>query len=118
MTTNLEYALFSANVYGNSPEVRSPMNTLPRPDGWQAIGTKVVLADGFMARAYQKGTEIVIAYAGTTDENVLDWFTGNIPAGTAAFLAPQIVDAAKFYLEVRSKRALILPTLSMRSRRP
>lgn len=100
MTTNLEYALFSANVYGNSPDVRSAKNTLPYPDGWQPIGTPAVLSDGFMARAYQKGSEIVISYAGTTDENKLDWVTGNAPGGTAVTLAPQIIDAAKFYLDI------------------
>ena len=100
MTTNLEYALLSANVYGNSDKVRSAKNTLPYPDGWQPIGTPVVLSDGFMARAYQKGGEIVISYAGTTDENLLDWLTGNVPAATAGYLAPQIFDAAKFYLDI------------------
>ena len=99
MATTLEYALFSANVYGNSEAVRREQNTLPAPDGWTAL-TRVVLPAGFMATAYQRGTEIVISYAGTTDENLLDWLTGNVPAATAATLAPQVLDAAKFYLDV------------------
>nr|WP_319566450.1 hypothetical protein [uncultured Rhodoferax sp.] len=100
MTTNLEYALFSANVYGNSPLVRYEQNTLPIPDGWDPIGTPVILSDGFMARAYQKGSEIVISYAGTTNEDAMDWLTGNVPGASAGYLAPQITDAAKFYLDV------------------
>ena len=100
MTTTLEYALLSANVYGNSRDVRSTQNTLPTPDGWVALEPKLVLPDGFMATAYRRGSEIVISYAGTTDEGILDWFTGNVPAATAATLAPQVLDAAKFYLDV------------------
>ena len=59
---------------------------IPYPVGWEPIGTPVVLSDGFMARAYQKGNEIVISYAGTTDENVMDWLTGNVP-GARRWLA-------------------------------
>src|SRR5215467_6809386 len=70
MPTSIEYALLSANVYGNSPAlVRSPQNTLPVPDGWTDlhVGVDGVLptgstATGFMASAYQRGNEIVISY--------------------------------------------------------
>jgi Ca2+-binding RTX toxin-like protein len=101
MATTSENALFAANVYGNKVEVRSAQNTLPIPDGWTPIA-KLVLQDGFMATAYQRDSEIVIAYAGTTDENLLDWLTGNAPAATAATLALQVMDAAKFYLDVKA----------------
>src|SRR5947207_2313179 len=108
MPTTLEYALLSANVYGSKDiggrtsiaAVRHPRNTLPAPDGWTPLGPPTVLSDGFMAQAYQRGTEIVVSYAGTTDEDLLDWLTGNVPAATAAILAPQVIDAAKFYLDV------------------
>jgi hypothetical protein len=46
MASNIEYALMSANVYGNAPSVRAEDNTLPVPDGWTAFGPVVVLADG------------------------------------------------------------------------
>lgn len=36
MATQLEAAIFSANVYGNLNTVRSPQNTLPIPDGWSS----------------------------------------------------------------------------------
>ncbi|HND03742.1 MAG TPA: hypothetical protein PKL10_15555 [Nitrospira sp.] len=104
-TTIEEYALFSANVYGNKNEitapddmVRSTRNTLPVPDGWSVLYQQV-RSDGFMATAYQRGNEIVISYAGTTDEDLLDWTTGNAPAATGAMLAPQVLDAARFYLD-------------------
>jgi len=108
MTTTIEYALFSANVYGNKNEitasddsVRTTWNTLPVPDGWTVLDQEFQ-RDGFMATAYQRGSEIVISYAGTTDEDSLDWITGNVPAGTGATLAPQVLDAARFYLDVRA----------------
>lgn len=110
MASTLEYSLFSANVYGNSSAVRHPRNVLPVPQGWTKLGIQPVgageagsTASGFMASAYQRGNEIVIAYAGTTDEEnrtELDWLYGNVPAATATILAPQIREAAIFYLHV------------------
>jgi len=37
MATTIEYALFAANVYGNSSLVRKERNTPPYPDGWTAL---------------------------------------------------------------------------------
>ena len=102
MPTTTEYALFAANSYGVSTLVRSSQNTLPIPGGWTPLVVNdytTALPDGFMARAYLRGNELVISYAGTTNENWKDWFNGNVPAATAGRLAPQIVDAAEFYLE-------------------
>lgn len=119
MTTQIEYALMSANVYGNYPDVngknpvRSGNNNLPVPTGWTQITTpdyKQNTPDtGFMASVYTTGSEVVIAYAGTTDENPNDWLTGNLPAGTGLsnfnnftgpVVATQVVQAAKLYLKV------------------
>ena len=85
MPTDIDYALMSANVYGNSDAVRKSRNTLPFPDttGWTKLAELNIIADGFMATAYTNGTDIVIAYAGTTDENGLDWLT-NVPAAAIA----------------------------------
>jgi hypothetical protein len=57
-----------------------------------------------MASAYQSpdATEIVIAYAGTTDEDGSDWRSGNVPAVTAAYFPEQVYEAARFYLDVRA----------------
>jgi Ca2+-binding RTX toxin-like protein len=119
MPTQIEYALMSANVYGNYPDVngsnpvRSGNNNLPVPNGWSQITTpdyKQNTPDsGFMASVYTTGSEVVIAYAGTTDENPNDWLTGNLPAGTGLsnfnnitgpVVATQVVQAAKLYLKV------------------
>jgi hypothetical protein len=74
MPTQLEAAQMAANVYGNLSSVRTYQNTIAIPTGWSSDAAthpefvKVDTGTGFMARAYQRGNEIVIAYAGTTDE--------------------------------------------------
>jgi hypothetical protein len=106
MTTQVEYALLAANSYAVKDSVTSLKNTISIPDGWGKFGDdRINNATGFTARAYTNGSEICIAYTGTTFEgsvnNVGDWLLGNITAGTGTVLAPQIVDAAKFYLDIQ-----------------
>ena len=108
MTTSIEYAQMASNAYAVKPTVHSGVNAIPIPDGWKKLGEDGVNnSTGFTARAYQNTTtkEIVIAYTGTTFEGstldkAKDWLFANIPAGTGVILAPQVVDAAKFYLDV------------------
>ena len=107
MITRPEYALLSANVYGNSDLVRTQRNTLPVPEGWTGLdATSGYLindtATGFMARVYMRGNEVVISYCGTTFEpgdQHLDWINGNVPAGIGNN-AKQVLQAAKLYLDV------------------
>ena len=101
------YALLAANVYGaanndegGAPLYRSPLNSLPLPGpNWTQIKERV-LPSGFMARAYRDNItgEVIVSYAGTTDENGNDWWT-NIPAGLG-FPSQQVYDAAAFYMDV------------------
>ncbi len=112
--TPTDYALLSANVYGSGNQtgaenlVRSFQNTLPLPDGWQAWDAYTLDANdgpaadntGFLAGVYTKGEHIVIAYAGTTNENSKDWFDANIPAATGLVLADQVRQAAQLYQQV------------------
>jgi hypothetical protein len=104
MVTREEYALLSENVYGNSSSVRSTRNVLPIPNYWTELDVSPIgsTSTGFMASAYQSpnGSEIVIAYAGTTTENWVDWWSGNVPAATAAYFPKQVYEAARFYLDV------------------
>jgi hypothetical protein len=105
MPTQIEYALMAANVYGVSPQVKSTANTLSEPRGWLPVDPpRTNPSTGFMARAYRNAltNEVVISYCGTTTENDLDWLQANIPAGLG-LLAPQVVDAARFYLDVRAQ---------------
>ncbi|MEW6677070.1 MAG: hypothetical protein AB1421_04040 [Pseudomonadota bacterium] len=108
MTTSIEYALMASNAYAVKPDVTSDVNTIPIPSGWVDMKIDGQNDDtGFTARAYKNTTtgEIVIAYTGTTFEGNLvdktkDWVLANLPAGSGAFLAPQVTDAAKFYLDI------------------
>ena len=104
MPTEIQYALLSANVYGNSVDVRSGRNTLQLPFGWSVIPRpgdptgRVVSSSSFMATAYRNAAgEMVISYAGTTD--FFDYLTGNI-AVLGATVTPQVHEAAKFYLDL------------------
>jgi hypothetical protein len=104
MPSSRDYALFSANSYAASTIVVNENNAIPIPDGWVSIERRANDDTGFLARAYTNGSEIVIAYAGTTWEEgmkSLDWTNGNIPGAIGGPLAKQIVDAARFYLDVR-----------------
>ncbi|MFA6444390.1 MAG: hypothetical protein WCV99_18835 [Sterolibacterium sp.] len=115
MANKNECALLAANSYSVSTAVVAPQNAVPLPSGWTFLDVTrtsgnagVNSATGFLARAYTNGSEIVVAYAGTTWEDgmkSLDWTKGNIPAATASSLAEQIVDAARFYLDVRAANA-------------
>jgi Ca2+-binding RTX toxin-like protein len=107
MTTQVEYALLAANSYAVKDTVTSIENTIPVPEGWVELDDRINNASGFTARAYQNTQtgEICIAYTGTTFEGntfdkTKDWLAGNLLAGSGLTLAPQVTDAAKFYLDI------------------
>lgn len=113
MPTETEYVLFAANAYSASRAVVDKRNDIPIPSGWKALDRElneltgnsgVNNATGFLARAYRQGNEVVVSYGGTTFEPgmaSLDWTNGNLPAASGLTLAAQVVDAARFYLDVR-----------------
>ena len=110
MPTETEYVLFAANAYSASRAVVYEDNDIPIPSGWELIkltsNSGVNNATGFLARAYRQGNEVVVSYAGTTFEDglkglELDFRNGNLPAASGLTLAAQVVDAARFYLDVR-----------------
>ena len=77
MPTDTEYALMASNAYASA---RASENTTPIPPGWSLIiDNQSSNNTGFLARVYQRGNEIVIAYAGTTP-GPADWVNGNVPA--------------------------------------
>uniref|UniRef100_UPI003F7CDF3E calcium-binding protein n=1 Tax=Xanthomonas sp. 0924 TaxID=2835534 RepID=UPI003F7CDF3E len=102
------YAQFAANVYAavnndvnGNPLIRSELNALPLPGPeWTKISERVT-GSGFMAKAFRNSEngEVVVSYAGTTQENLLDWILGNIPAGVGAY-SVQVEEAIAFYLDV------------------
>ncbi|MFC3655008.1 hypothetical protein FZ025_12675 [Xanthomonas hyacinthi] len=68
--TQFDYAQLAANVYGAKSGVRSELNTLQLPNGWNMIGERIS-PTGFMAKAYRNAAtgEVVVAYAETTAED-------------------------------------------------
>ncbi len=106
MPTTLEYALMAANSYAESENVVDPNNEIPASAGWTRFDGRDLANSGFLARAYRNSTgEIVISFGGTTFEGgtadqLRDWLKGNVPAAAGVTLARQVVDAARFYLDV------------------
>jgi len=111
MPTALEFAILSDRTY---QDVRSNQNRPALPETWVEIsyasankpGVLGHLASaGFSAGVYQRGRDIVIAYAGTnpdaaSPDGILDW-ANNIVTGTGLLVAPQVVDAALIYQHVK-----------------
>lgn len=109
MPANLEYALLSANSYAETALDVSPNNEIPTPSSsapWIIVRRADDEFTGFTARAYRNAAgEVVIAYAGTSNEGNLlqasrDWIFGNIAGGSGLTLPVQVVQAARFYLDV------------------
>ena len=115
------YALLADNVYWdvrkgydgdfNNPDFTNS-NWTPVPDGWRVIGkydqsgsgsmrqTNPDL-DGFTARVFKSGNEIVISYAGTYDMPA-DWLSGNVPS-TLGKASSHLTQAAELYQKVRDE---------------
>jgi hypothetical protein len=109
MDQTIEYAILSANVYAtsvNKPSLNiTPENEILFNSDWKLIDNSVNDNTGFLARAYLNtaNNDIIIAFAGTTfEENMklLDWINGNIPGTLGHYLGEQVVDAARFYLDI------------------
>ena len=90
MTTTTEYALLAAASYFDT---RVAINRIPAPASWIEIDRKPSDAgSGFEVAAFQRGSEIVISYAGTYDKSTVDKFAG---AGLAmGFGSAQLLQAA------------------------
>jgi hypothetical protein len=69
-----DYVLLAAAVYNASEE-----NTI-KVNSWAELTSFTTdSSSGFSAKAYSNGSEVVIAYAGTTP-GIDDWLTGNAAA--------------------------------------
>ena len=73
MATTLEYALLAGVSYRST---RTEINRFPAPTEWSEIpNSHQNLNDsGFEAISFQRGTDIIISYAGTYDKDI----TGDI----------------------------------------
>lgn len=79
------------------------INRIPIPQGWTERIEFRVSGDssGFEARAFQKGNEIVIAYAGTTPSDLSGDMAANFGLATGAG-SVQLQQAAEYYLQVQA----------------
>jgi Ca2+-binding RTX toxin-like protein len=121
MTTLNEYAVLSAHIYNNERGVRSEVNTLPLPTGWDKLGTvtgfpaQASYDDNFFsftAGAYvnsstgeiviaYKGTDFLLEFAGRAWNTVGDMLT-DLSGGVGGFVSTaQFVQAATYYEEVK-----------------
>ena len=91
-----DYALLATSAYKTSD------NNLIEVGGWTVLPqfTKNS-SSGFYAKANSNtdGSEVVIAFSGTTP-GVKDWLNGN--AAAIQFPAIQVIEAMKFYLDVKA----------------
>jgi hypothetical protein len=101
MATTIEYALMAGASYIST---RSENNWFPAPQGWTEI-TDLRRNDpnsGFEAISFTMGNDIVISYAGTNPNSLLDPDNAaNIGLATG-FGSTQLLQAAEYYLQIKA----------------
>jgi len=104
--STLEYALMAGASYRST---RDDINRIPYPADWQPVSGGLdwkIGTDGFEARAFIKGSEIVISYAGTYFDGL---FGGDDVAADLALgngiTSSQLLQAAQYYLDVKKNAA-------------
>lgn len=97
-----DYALMAANAY----RLGATDDTLiPIPGGWQQLSGPLGYTterSGFEAVAYQKGSEIVISFAGTQD--LIDWATNFALGIGLGAIDQQLMAAAVFYEAIKTEQ--------------
>jgi Ca2+-binding RTX toxin-like protein len=109
MPTILEYALLAGDSYFDS---RTAANRLPTPQNWTQISSYPTdSTSGFEASAFQSGTQIVISYAGTYDQDINDKLANiGLAAGTGS---AQLLQAVEYYLQNKSDPANAGKTITL-----
>ena len=106
MATTIDYALMAGAAYRDT---RADINRFPIPSGWNLISRNPQDdATGFEAATFGNGatiatsTNIVISYAGTNPNSLLDPDNAaNVGLATGTGSA-QLVQAAEYYLQVKA----------------
>jgi hypothetical protein len=96
----IDCALMSGVAYEST---RPDKNKFPIPNGWEktTLWHRENPASGFEAVSFIKGNEIVISFAGTDIKDINDLLTdGALGAGNCC---QQLLDAAKYYLDIKSQ---------------
>jgi hypothetical protein len=106
MPTILEYALMAGRAYEST---RGALNLFPTPGGW-TTSRHDSQPSGFEAISFQRGSEIVISYAGTYPTDTGDQFAnGGLAMG---FGSVQLQQAVEYYLQVKAANPLATITLT------
>ena len=101
MATTIEYALMAGASYIST---RPDINKFPIPQGWVAVTNPPHFQDdatGFEAISFQRGNEIVIAFAGTNPGDLSGDMATNIGLATGVG-SDQLRQAAQYYLQVQA----------------
>lgn len=97
MTTTLEYALMAGRAYQST---RNAINLFPTAEGW-TTSRHETQPSGFEAISFQRGSEIVISYAGTYDKDITGDQLANAGLATGVGSA-QLLQAVEYYLQVKA----------------
>lgn len=97
MATDIEYALMAGRIYQTT---RARINWLPDLLAlkWQEKLYEVNDSSGFEAVSFQKGSEIVISFAGTGSN--VDWWAN--AGGAFGVTSDQLRQAADYYLQIKT----------------
>ncbi len=105
MVTEIEYALMAGHAYRTT---RDEISWIPAPQGWSPFfpvpdptTPTFPSTGGFEAVSFQRGTEIVISYAGTYASDLTGDWAANIGLG-AGTGSDQLLQAAEYYLQVKA----------------
>jgi Lipase (class 3) len=96
MANILEYALMAGGAYQTT---RAPINLFPVSQNWISFNDQS-RDSGFEAVSFTKGSEIVIAYAGTYPKSIGDQLANTGLA--TGFGSIQLFQAAEYYLQVKT----------------
>jgi hypothetical protein len=94
MATEIEYALMAGRAYQST---RTTINLLPdlQALGWTEFFHQAQ-PNGFEAISFQKGSTIVISFAGTG--TAVDWWANG--GGYFGVTSEQLTQAAEYYLQI------------------
>jgi hypothetical protein len=105
MATTIDYALMAGHAYRTT---RDDINWISVPQGWSPFfhvpdpdTPSFPVTSGFEAISFQRGTEIVISYAGTDPGDLLGDIAADIGLATG-FGSVQLLQAAEYYLQVQA----------------
>ena len=108
MTTTIDYALMAGHAYRTT---RDEINWISVPQGWSPFfpvpdptTPTFPTTSGFEAISFQRGTDIVISYAGTYDKDITGDIFADIGLATGVGSA-QLLQAAEYYLQVKAENS-------------